>query len=404
MDALAVGLVLLAILAALGAALCYRLLVRRGRLLLRVEALERALAASAPAFGPEAGLPAGSVLLDFELWGLGGGRMALSSWRGRRILLIFVQPGCPFSRWALSRVTELAAGTGGERPRPVVLTTGDVDENRQWFSGPALGLPVGLQEGTEVATLNRIGATPAAYLVDERGTTVDRLAVGAEEILILAVGARLAAEPPVGTDGPPFNIGVTALPRDRSLGEALAEPTGLAVGSAVPSFRVPRLDGGELTAADLRRGPTLLIFADPSCEACLPLLPTLERLHRAAAGPSVLMISRGTLAANRELAARHGLTFPIGIQRHWDVSRAFGLQAAPVGFLIDERGAIASEAAVGVERILALAPLAGTKDGTGGADDVPGGPCLGRGEHPGGHAHVQPRELGRAAVPESPPG
>ena len=52
--------------------------------------------------------------------------------------------------------------------------------------------------------------------------------------------------------------------------------------------------------------------------------------------------------------AEHGLTFPVALQRHWEISRDYGIFATPVGYLIDERGVIAADVAVGAKAILAL--------------------------------------------------
>jgi hypothetical protein len=66
------------------------------------------------------------------------------------------------------------------------------------------------------------------------------------------------------------------------------------------------------------------------------------------------MVSRGDEEANRAKAAEHGLTFPIGLQRQWEISRDYGMFATPVAYWIDESGLIASEVVTGVDPILAL--------------------------------------------------
>ena len=50
-----------------------------------------------------------------------------------------------------------------------------------------------------------------------------------------------------------------------------------------------------------------------------------------------------------------GLTFPIVVQRQWEVSLLYAKFATPIAYLIDERGILLSDVAVGVEPILALA-------------------------------------------------
>src|SRR5438094_232062 len=108
MDVITAGFVILALAVVAAGWLIYQLFVQNGRILLRLEALERRLAEqgmAGPAVWPESatewetteldsvvGLPPGSVVLDFDLPTLAGERVTLSQWRGRRILLIFFDP------------------------------------------------------------------------------------------------------------------------------------------------------------------------------------------------------------------------------------------------------------------------------------------------------------------------
>ncbi len=59
-------------------------------------------------------------------------------------------------------------------------------------------------------------------------------------------------------------------------------------------------------------------------------------------------MSRGEVETNRKKAREFGLTFPVGLQRHWGVSRLYAMFATPIGCLIDERGIIAADLAIGV--------------------------------------------------------
>jgi hypothetical protein len=98
----------------------------------------------------------------------------------------------------------------------------------------------------------------------------------------------------------------------------------------------------------------LLVFSDPNCGPCSGLAPRLEQAHRESEGVQILMVSRGDPEANRAKAREQGLTFPIALQRQWEVSRAYAMFATPVGYLIDERGVIAADVATGVDAILGL--------------------------------------------------
>src|SRR5438094_877992 len=104
MNALGVlGLVLLLVLAGIGCCLGFELLRQNGRLLLRLEDVERQLiqigaasraaASDAPTQPP---LPIGAEAPDFELADLSGKKSRLSEYRGRRVLLVFFNPRCVF--------------------------------------------------------------------------------------------------------------------------------------------------------------------------------------------------------------------------------------------------------------------------------------------------------------------
>ena len=99
----------------------------------------------------------------------------------------------------------------------------------------------------------------------------------------------------------------------------------------------------------------MLIFSDPECGPCMELAPQLEKLHRERPDLRVLMVSRREAEANRAKAAEHGLTFPVVLQKSWEVSRRYAMFSTPIGYLIDEQGVIVKDVASGVEPILALA-------------------------------------------------
>jgi peroxiredoxin len=146
-------------------------------------------------------------------------------------------------------------------------------------------------------------------------------------------------------------------PGNRSLADSKINRSGLPAGTPAPGFRLPcALEEGELSLEEFRGRRVLLVFSDPRCGPCNTLMPQLERQHRASSEVGVLMVSRGDREANRAMAEEHGLTFPIVLQRQWEISRAYGIFATPVAYLLDEQGILASDVAVGTDAILALLP------------------------------------------------
>jgi len=143
--------------------------------------------------------------------------------------------------------------------------------------------------------------------------------------------------------------------RNRSLARSKLNRDGLKAGTGAPMFRLPRLDGkGELGLEEFRGRYVLLVFSSPICGPCITLAPQIEQFHRSHPEIQVMMVSKGEPSDNRKKVKEYGLTFPIVLQQQWEVSRRYAMFATPVAYLIDEKGVITRDIAVGVEPIHAL--------------------------------------------------
>ena len=200
--------------------LSWQLLRQNGRILLRLEELEKRLdelevgepklemdqtpagdAASALANGEETeranrfsnrslarsklkrdGLKAGTPAPDFRLPRLDGrGELSLAELRGRRMLIVFSSPHC-------GPCTELAPKLEKfHRKQPelelVMISNGEPAENRAKVKEHGLSFPVALQQSWAISRHYAIFATPATYLIDQQGHIAHDVAVGAEPIL-----------------------------------------------------------------------------------------------------------------------------------------------------------------------------------------------------------------------------
>jgi peroxiredoxin len=356
MSILLFGILLPWLAVGLGAWLGYQLVRQNGRLLLRLEALEQrlgqlsepAVPSSRPAVAPPSeGLPLGSVAPGFELLDLEGSRRALSAFRGRRLLLIFFNPRCGYCTRMAPDLAELPADGGDGLPVPLVISTGDAEENRKLVAEHGIRCPVLLQTADDdVARRYQARGTPMGYLIDAEGNIASELAVGSQALLALASAppARAAAH----------GNGHHDLKGNRDLSDSKLNRDGLPAGTRAPDFTLPALDGGSLSLEQFRGRRLLLVFSDPHCGPCDQLAPELEQAHRRGGDLQIVMVSRGDQEANRQKAAEHKLTFPIVLQKQWKISREYGMFATPIAYLIDEAGMIAAGVAVGVEPIRAL--------------------------------------------------
>lgn len=329
----------------------YHLITQNGRLMLRVESLERRLVEQgvlAEGVDPNSlGRPPGSVLNDFALPLLGGGTMTLSQWRGRKVALLFLSPHCEHCAKLLPELAELLAQSTEADPAPVIVSTGGGEENQRFFGKRGITCPVVLQEDSELAALYLAMVTPMAYLVDERGATLGRAVVGAAAIMSLLRDGGRAADAAASDHSQAGS--------HPSLASSRINRDGLKAGTPAPDFALPGLDGNAIALNSFRGRPVLLVFSDPNCKPCNELLPKLEEIHQKSKDLRVLVIGRGDPEANRDKAQKLGLTLPMVLQRSWEVSRTYGMFATPIGYLVGEDGVLAEDVAVGGNRILAMA-------------------------------------------------
>ena len=417
-----------------GCWLGWQLLRQNGRMLLRIEVLEKRLDELELGEADESsGLPIDSVAPEFELPDLVGERKPLAQFLGHALLLIFFNPACGFCRELAPKLAALMAASGGHAPsrvgfeappntsrndaaarsttavqplsgepselsvpvgegvgrdergartphsseRPLVLllvSTGAPEKNRQLFNEHNVTCPVLLQKEMEVATMYKAHGTPTGYLINAEGKIASELAVGVDALLALAHLPRSSRREEAHSERsevrrPEAESGRSLLTSaattthgdalasrfsNRSLARSKIKRDGLKAGSSAPDFRLPRLDGGELSLKELRCRRVLLVFSDPECGPCNALVPKLGKFHREHTDISVVMISRGDPKENRAKVKEHRLTFPVVLQQRWEISRLYAIFATPIAYLIDESGIITHDVAVGVEPILNL--------------------------------------------------
>jgi peroxiredoxin len=372
----------------------YQLIRQNGRLLIRLDSLEQrfgsleqqlaplaALAvrsARAGAAGAQTvpeGLPVGSEAPEFELPTLSGKRISLTEYRGKKTLLVFFNPGCAYCAQMAPDLAALPTDGRDGTPIPLVITAGDRQAIRQLVKAHKIAARVLLQRSNEVAERYKAAGTPTGYLVDEEGRIASEVAVGAQALLALA---RRTAETSAGAPRDETLIlsdssssgssgngnGPKTYRGNRALADSHIKRDGLTAGTAAPDFRLPRVDGGTLSLADYRGRKVLLVFSDPRCGPCDALAPKLEEFHRRQSGVEVIMVSRGDCEENKEKVAHYGLSFPVVLQKQWEVSRSYAMFATPVGYVVDETGVLACDVAMGEEAILAAASRAASSPST----------------------------------------
>jgi peroxiredoxin len=130
------------------------------------------------------GLKAGTPAPNFRLPRVDGrGELSLDELRGRRVLVIFSSPHCG----PCNTLAPQLEGFHREHPEleVVMVSRGEPGENRAKVREHHLTFPVLLQQQWEISRQYAMFATPVAYLIDEAGVIASDVAVGVDSILSL---------------------------------------------------------------------------------------------------------------------------------------------------------------------------------------------------------------------------
>jgi peroxiredoxin len=147
---------------------------------------------------------------------------------------------------------------------------------------------------------------------------------------------------------------------NRSLAASHLNRSGLSRGTIAPSFKLPLLTGGEITLESYRGRRLLLVFSDPHCPPCRELMPGLDALHKRTPDIEVMVISRGNIEDVRAEFSSRPVSFPVAMQKRWEISRRYAMFATPIAYLIDESGLTASDVVTGsvpIQVLLASAQI-----------------------------------------------
>jgi thiol-disulfide isomerase/thioredoxin len=123
--------------------------------------------------------------------------------------------------------------------------------------------------------------------------------------------------------------------------------------------KLPDLDGKEFDLAREKGSKTMLLFWNPGCGFCRRMVDDVKSFEAnpPKGAPKLVLVSTGTAESNRE----HGFSSQILLDEGFNTGRAFGASGTPSAVLIDARGKVASDVAVGAPAVLALAGVSQEK-------------------------------------------
>ena len=117
---------------------------------------------------------------------------------------------------------------------------------------------------------------------------------------------------------------------------------GLKPGARAPEFSLPSTAGDEVSLRDFAGRKVLLTFTQSGCRPCHAVIPELEKLQ-ATGEIQVIVVNNGDPEATRDWPGKLSVSFPVLVQEQYELSKRYEAFATPFGFLIDERGVIASK-------------------------------------------------------------
>ncbi len=299
-----------------------------GRVLLRLEQVERALSRAGvpldeeeemPELGHEPGAPAPA----FSLRDVLGDAVTLNGLLepGRPLLLLFTSPSCGPCGTLMPTVSDW------QRHHSEVLTIalvsdGEEDAIRAEAEQHAL-VRVLIDEKLAVYRAYEANGTPSAVLVSADGEIASWVASGSEWIERLVDNA-------------------TALP----------EEEGLPIGEPAPQLALPDLEGRQVELADLRRADTVFLFWNPGCGFCRSMHEDVLAWEAdpPPGAPALVVVSSGEADATAE----EGFTSRVLLDGEFEAGSAFRAGGTPTAVRIDTEGNVASPLVTGADAVLAL--------------------------------------------------
>jgi methylamine dehydrogenase accessory protein MauD len=133
-----------------------------GLLSWRLEQLE----AITPKHLGRGGLKPGKKAPDFTLPSTQGPEVSLHDFAGRKVLLVFMQPGCNPCRRIAPELNRLHVG--GE-VQVLAVNNGDLERASKWVEETQVRFPLAVQDRLSLSKRYEVFATPFAFLILESG-------------------------------------------------------------------------------------------------------------------------------------------------------------------------------------------------------------------------------------------
>lgn len=127
------------------------------------------------------------------------------------------------------------------------------------------------------------------------------------------------------------------------------EPAGLrpqpsvATKEAAPDFKLALLDGGNFQLGNHKGKPVLINFFASWCLPCGEEMPAIEKIAHEYGSRGVVFLGVSTDDTDTNASnfvKKHGVTFPVGIDKSTEIQKAYGLYGIPTTYFIDKQGLV----------------------------------------------------------------
>ena len=284
---------------------------------------------------PNDSLPIGSPFPDFVLAEVGGRLVTFENLlaKAKPVLFLFVSPTCNPCKALLPEIETWQSELDGTVDF-VIVSSGTPEDNTEKF-GSEGAKAILLQRKREVADMVNAKWTPTALFVGSDGNIASHLAAGDSAIRELV--EKIKAE----------NLDRDFVYFVNGNGKGKTR-----IGESVPEFSLEDLAGRKLTSEHFRNKKTLIVFWSLTCVHCRNMMDELCAWDesKSANDPNLVVFSEGPKDEHLDL----GLKSPILLESGYKIAGELGMSGTPSAIVVNEKGEIATETAVGAAKIWAL--------------------------------------------------
>lgn len=283
---------------------------------------------------PSDGLPIGAPLPRFAIPDLDGKIVHFGHLLGNEkpFLLLFVGAECSPCEALMPEIREWESELS-DKLKFVFISHGDIKANKVKFGDTPRTVLV--EAKREFAESVNAKWTPTALFVDADGNIASHIAAG--DIAIRRLVEQIKSRDL--NDDFIYFLGLNGHRRPN-------------IGQVVPEFAVEDVAGRPVSNKDLEGQTTLVTFSSPTCGHCVKLMEQIRdwESRRTPHDPNLIVFTDG----DADEGKKYGLRSSVIVDKSFTTASKLGMRGVPSAVLINEKGIIVTEAAIGPDNIWAL--------------------------------------------------